>query len=178
MLFSSSCCASSQLSPCTRSLHESRLRCRLHVWSLRAGDPRPSFRAERSNSHRSHFGSRYSLAYCCEAILLPGLDSRAVFHAKTFASCKPAGRDGVLCWPELCLLPLAWFACLLACLLGCCCLASRACWLACWPGCCFFACLHARRQAGLGFMLACLLASRPFFCLAGLACLIPGLLAC
>jgi hypothetical protein len=63
----------------------------------------PVRHAERDISHRSHFGSRYTLGYCCKASLLPRLDSR----------CRRGCKNAWFMQTCLAYCRLAWFACLL-----------------------------------------------------------------
>ena len=99
--------------------------------------------------------------------LPPSFTQKRLLHANLLAgSACFAGQNFACC-------RLAWFACLLVCFLAAAWLAGLACLLAGRA----VASLLARRQAGLGFLLACLLASQAYL-LASRACLLATRLAC
>ena len=141
--------------------------------------PRPSNGAEQRNCHRSHFGSRYTLGYCCKANLLPGLDSRLCLsckHACFMQTCFQGARAQILLLPGLLAAGswLARLACLLACFLAAR-LAFAACLLAFCPAAC--ACSNNSRHACLpaGWRGPCLLPG--WLARRLLACFLAGSLA-
>ncbi len=130
------------------------VRCRLCAWSLHAGDPFRKFEQNREYVTVASLAQGTHGATAAKQASCPGSISAAVFHATIIASCKPARRERVLCWPELCLLP-AWLVCLLAC----CYLTSQACLLAGQAVASLLACLLNGKPGLLDCSLAVVIAT-------------------